>query len=103
LLSGTSGIKFWNLRTSYFSLRLLSSAKYAHLTVFNCRLLLLKDMKKLEDTFEQSLTREEQELAVDADDPMLGDSVSLKKSVRDMKAKYEVQRAFYLPSYILQY
>lgn len=47
-----------------------------------------QDMRKLEDTFEQTLTREEQELAAEV--PSDGDAASLQKSMREVKTKYEV-------------
>lgn len=51
-----------------------------------------QDMKKLEDTFEQTLVREEQELATDTGSETEADNVTLQKSLKDLKAKYEVCR-----------
>ena len=49
-----------------------------------------QDMKKLEDTFEQTLVREEQELATDTGSEAEADNVTMQKSMKDLKAKYEV-------------
>lgn len=52
---------------------------------------LLQDMRKLEDTFEQTLVREEKEIAGDAArSGSLEDATSLQKTNRELKTKYEV-------------
>ncbi|KAI0085120.1 hypothetical protein BDY19DRAFT_967250 [Irpex rosettiformis] len=51
----------------------------------------LQDMKKLEDTFEQTLVREEQELDTEAGTTTEGDNTTLRKSMKDLKAKYEAE------------
>lgn len=51
-----------------------------------------QDMKSLEDTFEQTLVREEQELAAEIAGGSAGidDVATLQKNLRDMRSKYEV-------------
>ena len=53
------------------------------------RLMIIQDMKILEDNVEQTLLREEQALEADPSGTM-DDVSALQKSMRDMKAKYEV-------------
>ncbi|KAI0691775.1 hypothetical protein BC835DRAFT_1417033 [Cytidiella melzeri] len=52
---------------------------------------LREDMKKLEDTFEQTLVREEQQLAAETGDMASTDVATLQRSVRDLKMKYEAE------------
>ena len=48
-------------------------------------------MKKLEDTFEQTLVHEEQQLSTeDTGNPTPEDTFSLQKALRDLKIKHEV-------------
>ena len=56
------------------------------------RLMIIQDMKILEDNVEQTLLREEQALEAEEADPSgtMDDVSALQKSMRDMKAKYEV-------------
>lgn len=59
-----------------------------------------QDMKKLEDTFEQTLMREEQELATDLDGKVEEDGITSQKSMKDLKARYEV---WHTPSLLLSH
>lgn len=58
----------------------------------------MQDMKSLEDTFEQTLVREEQELLAEiaSEGGATEDVATLQKNLRDTKAKYEVYMWHYL-------
>ena len=87
-----SAIKCLNLRTSCWYQKLLSFARYELFRALQIKCIhFLQDMRKLEDTFEQTLVREEQEIAGQITGNGSSEDVStLQKTIRELKTKYEV-------------